>query len=111
MRLNAPGFCRLHAVSQGHLYAVNLGDGTISQFTIESDNTLTPMTPIAVTNPGMHTFGTGTPGAVTVDPSGSFEPVSIRASTLGIYAVNSGAPGDTVAPYPASMAIRILLDP
>ena len=44
-------------VSQGHVYVVNVGDGTISQYNIASNSTLTPMNPATVTNPGMHTFG------------------------------------------------------
>src|SRR6204780_5107939 len=58
-------------VAQGHGYVVNVGDGTISQYNISSDQTLTPMNPATVTNPGMHTFGAGR-SAATVDATGSF---------------------------------------
>jgi 6-phosphogluconolactonase (cycloisomerase 2 family) len=58
-------------VAQGHAYVVNVGDGTISQYSISSDQTLTPMNPATVTNPGMHTFGAGR-SAATVDATGSF---------------------------------------
>jgi 6-phosphogluconolactonase (cycloisomerase 2 family) len=57
-------------VTQGHVYVVNVGDGTISQYNISSDQTLTPMNPATVTNPGMHTFGARS--AATVDATGSF---------------------------------------
>jgi hypothetical protein len=57
-------------VFQGHVYVVNAGDGTISQYDIEADQSLTPMNPATVTNAGMHTFGAA-PVAATIGPSGS----------------------------------------
>jgi DNA-binding beta-propeller fold protein YncE len=61
-----------------HAYVVNVGDGTVSQYNIEADNSLTPMNPPTVINPGMKTFGV-MPSAVILDHSGSF-----------LYVANSG---------------------
>ena len=59
-------------------YVVNVGDGTVSQYNVEADNSLAPMNPPAVINSGMKTLGV-MPGAVISDPTGSF-----------LYVANSG---------------------
>jgi 6-phosphogluconolactonase (cycloisomerase 2 family) len=75
--------------SRGHVYAVNVGDGTISQFNQASDGTLTPMNPATVTNPGMHTFGAA-PAAAIIDPTGSFLYVTNAAdNTLSQFSIAS----------------------
>jgi DNA-binding beta-propeller fold protein YncE len=76
-------------VSQGHVYVVNVGDGTISQYNIASDETLMPMNPATVTNAGMHTFGVARSTA-TVDPTGSFLYVTNAAdNTLSRFSIAS----------------------
>ena len=68
-----------------HAYVVNVGDGTVSQYNVEADNSLAPMNPPAVINPGMKTLGV-MPSAVIVDPTGSF-----------LYVANSG--DDTLSQF------------
>jgi hypothetical protein len=58
-------------VNQENVYVVNVGDGTISQYSIASDNTLVAMNPATVTNPGMHTLGPA-PASAVIDVSGSY---------------------------------------
>jgi 6-phosphogluconolactonase (cycloisomerase 2 family) len=57
--------------SGGHVYVVNVGDGTISQYVVAPDATLRAMSPATVINPGMHTFG-ATGGAATVGVGGGY---------------------------------------
>ena len=57
---------------------MNVGDGTISQYIIAADNSLVPMNPATVVNPGMKTLGV-MPSAVVLDFAGSF-----------LYVANSG---------------------
>lgn len=73
------------ALSNRHAYVVNVGDGSISQYNIEADNSLVPMNPPVVINPGMKTLGV-MPSAVIVDPTGSF-----------LYVANSG--DDTLSQF------------
>lgn len=73
------------ALSNRHAYVVNVGDGTVSQYSIEADNSLAPMNPPAVINPGMKTLGV-MPSAVIVDPTGNF-----------LYVANSG--DDTLSQF------------
>lgn len=61
-----------------HTYVVNVGDGTISQYDIAADNSLVPMNPPTIINPGMKTLGV-MPSAVIFDPTHSF-----------LYVANSG---------------------
>jgi DNA-binding beta-propeller fold protein YncE len=61
-----------------HAYVVNVGDGTISQYNIAADNSLVPMNPATIINPGMKTLGV-MPSAVIFDPTRSF-----------LYVANSG---------------------
>jgi 6-phosphogluconolactonase (cycloisomerase 2 family) len=76
-------------IGQGHVYVVNVGDGTISQYNVASDGTLTPMNPATVTNSGMHTFGVA-PAAATIDPTGSFLYVTNAAdNTLSQFSIGS----------------------
>jgi 6-phosphogluconolactonase (cycloisomerase 2 family) len=73
-----------------HVYVVNAGDGTISQYNIEADNSLTPMNPPTVINPGMKTHGV-MPSAVTLDFSGSFLYVANSGDdTLSQFSIGSG---------------------
>jgi len=73
-----------------HVYVVNGGDGSVSQYNIEADNSLTPMNPPAVINPGMKTLGVW-PSAVIVDPTGSFLYVANSADdTLSQFSIGSG---------------------
>jgi DNA-binding beta-propeller fold protein YncE len=73
------------ALANRHAYVVNVGDGTVSQYNIEADNSLAPMNPPTVINPGMKTLGI-MPSAVIVDPTGSF-----------LYVANSG--DDTLSQF------------
>jgi 6-phosphogluconolactonase (cycloisomerase 2 family) len=59
------------AMTQSYVYVVNTGDGTISQYSVGSGDTLTPMYPANVPNPGMHTLGSAHASAA-VDATGSF---------------------------------------
>jgi Lactonase, 7-bladed beta-propeller len=73
-----------------HVYVVNVGDGSISQYNIEADNSLTPMNPPTVINPGMKTLGV-MPSAVTLDFPGSFLYVANSGDgTLSQFSVGSG---------------------
>lgn len=85
-----------------HLYVVNVGDGTISQYTIAADNSLTPMNPATIINPGMKTLG-AMPSAVVLDFSGSFLYVANSGdATLSQFSIGSG--GQLTALTPATVA-------
>jgi 6-phosphogluconolactonase (cycloisomerase 2 family) len=89
-------------VFQEYVYVVNLGDGTISQYNIGSDETLSPMNPAAVRNPGMHTLGVAG-GAAAVDPTGSFLYVANTADdTVSQFAI--GNDGRLTALTPSTVA-------
>ena len=73
-----------------HAYVVNVGDGTISQYTIAADNSLVPMNPATIINPGMKTLGV-MPSAVIFDASRSFLYVANSGdATLSQFSVGSG---------------------
>lgn len=73
-----------------HLYVVNVGDGTISQYTIAADNSLIPMNPATIVNPGMQTLG-AMPGAAALDVSGSFLYVANSGdATLSQFSIGAG---------------------
>jgi DNA-binding beta-propeller fold protein YncE len=73
-----------------HLYVVNVGDGTISQYTIAADNSLMPMNPATISNPGMKTLGAMS-SAVALDFSGSFLYVANSGdATLSQFSIDSG---------------------
>jgi DNA-binding beta-propeller fold protein YncE len=73
-----------------HLYVVNVGDGTISQFTIAADNSLVPMNPATIINPGMKTLG-AMPSAAVLDFGGSFLYVANSGdATLSQFGIDSG---------------------
>ena len=72
-------------VNQGNVYVVNVGDGTISQYSIAADNTLVAMNPATVTNPGMHTLGPAPASAVI---NGSyFYVVNTADNTLSQFSI------------------------
>ena len=92
-------------VGHGGAYVVNLGDGTISQYTIEADGTLSPMNPASVTNPGMHTVGVS-PVGLTIDPSGNFLYVTNSADgTLSQFSI--GSEGQLTPLSPSTVAAGI----
>jgi 6-phosphogluconolactonase (cycloisomerase 2 family) len=92
-------------IGQGHVYAVNVGDGTISQYNVASDGTLTPMNPATVTNPAMHTFGAA-PAAATIDPTGSFLYVTNAAdNTLSQFSI--GSDGQLTPLTPSTVATGV----
>jgi 6-phosphogluconolactonase (cycloisomerase 2 family) len=73
-----------------HAYVVNVGDGTISQYSIAADNSLVPLNPATIVNPGMKTLGV-MPSAVTLDFSGSFLYVANSGdATLSQFSIGSG---------------------
>jgi DNA-binding beta-propeller fold protein YncE len=85
-----------------HLYVVNVGDGTISQYTIAADNSLVPMNPATINNPGMKTLG-AMPSAVALDFSGSFLYVANSGdATLSQFSIGSG--GKLTPLTPATVA-------
>jgi hypothetical protein len=94
------------AVHQGgHIYVVNVGDGTVSQYNIEADHSLMPMNPPTVVNPGMNTLGV-MPSAVLVDPTGNFLYVAnSRDGTLSQFSIGSG--GELTALTPATVPAGI----
>jgi 6-phosphogluconolactonase (cycloisomerase 2 family) len=92
-------------VAHGHVYAVNVGDGTISQYDIESDETLQPMNPSTVTNPGMHTFGAA-PVTAIVDPTGSFLYVT-NAADATVSQFSIGGDGGLTPLTPATVATGV----
>jgi DNA-binding beta-propeller fold protein YncE len=92
-------------LAQGYVYVVNVGDGTISQYDIAADHTLTPMNPSTVTNPGMHTLGVA-PVAATVDPTGSFLYVTNAADdTVSQFSITVG--GQLVPLTPSTVATGV----
>jgi hypothetical protein len=92
-------------LAQGYVYVVNVGDGTISQYDIAADHTLTPMNPATVTNPGMHTLGVA-PVAATVDPTGSFLYVTNAADdTVSQFSITVG--GQLVPLTPSTVATGV----
>jgi 6-phosphogluconolactonase (cycloisomerase 2 family) len=103
-------------VNQFHVYVVNVGDGTLSQYDVGSDGTLTPMSPATVANPGMHTFGAA-PAATMIDPTGSFLYVTNAAdNTLSQFSIGGGGltpltPATVAAGVrPVSIALTLLAD-
>ena len=92
-------------LAQGHVYVVNVGDGTISQYDVAADQSLTPMNPATVTNPGMHTLGVA-PVAATVDPTGSFLYVTNAADdTVSQFSITGG--GQLVPLTPSTVATGV----
>jgi 6-phosphogluconolactonase len=92
-------------VVSGHAYVVNVGDGTVSQYNIAADNSLTPMNPPTVINPGMKTLGV-IPSAVIADPSESFLYVANSGDgTLSQFSIGSG--GQLAPLTPATVAVGI----
>jgi hypothetical protein len=85
-----------------YVYVVNAGDGSISQYTVAADATLTPMSPATVTNPGMQTLGT-TGGAATVDPTGSYLYVANTADD-DVAQFSIGGDGHLTPLTPATVA-------
>jgi len=88
--------------SGGYVYVVNAGDGSISQYAIASDSTLTAMNPAAVTNPGMHTFGSAG-AAATIDPTGGFLYV-VNTADATISQFSIGADGQLTPLTPSTVA-------
>lgn len=92
-------------VASGHAYVVNVGDGTISQYNVAADNSLAPMNPPAVINPGMKTLGVA-PSTVIVDPTGNFLYVANSGdATLSQFSIRSG--GQLTPLTPATVATGI----
>ena len=92
-------------LAQGHMYVVNVGDGTISQYDIAADQTLTPMNPATVINPGMHSLGAA-PVAATIDPTGSFLYVTNAAdNTLSQFSITVG--GQLLPLTPSTVATGV----
>jgi hypothetical protein len=92
-------------LAQGYVYVVNVGDGTISQYDIAADHTLTPMNPATVTNPGMHTLGAA-PVAARIDPTGSFLYVTNAADdAVSQFSISGG--GQLVPLTPSTVATGV----
>jgi 6-phosphogluconolactonase (cycloisomerase 2 family) len=85
-----------------YVYVVNAGDGTISQYAVANDATLTPLSPATVTNPGMHTLGT-TGGSATVSPLGNYLYVANTADD-NIAQFSIGSDGRLTPLAPATVA-------
>lgn len=93
-------------VQDGCVYVVNVGDGTISQYYIEPDNTLAPMNPATVTNPGMQILSTAGTSAAAVDPTGQFLYVANTADdTVSQFSI--GSDGQLTPLTPAALATGI----
>ena len=93
------------ASAQGHVYVVNVGDGTISQYDAAPDGTLTPMNPATVTNPGMHTLGAALASAL-IDGTGSFLYVTNSMdNTLSQF--NIGSDGRLTPLTPSTVATGV----
>jgi hypothetical protein len=89
-----------------HVYVVNVGDGTVSQYNIEADNSLVPMDPPAAVNPGMKTLGV-MPSAVILDPSGSFLYVANSGDdTLSQFSIGSGGQLTPLTPATVPAGIK-----
>ncbi len=77
------------AVRDGYAYVVNVGDGTISQYGVAQDGTLTALTPATVANPGQHTLGAAHASAL-IDATGSFLYVTNATDgTLSQFSIGS----------------------
>jgi 6-phosphogluconolactonase (cycloisomerase 2 family) len=88
-----------------HVYVVNVGDGTISQYNIEVDNTLSPMTPAVVSNPGMKTLGV-LPSAAILGPTGNMLYVANSAdNSVSQFSIGSG--GQLIPLTPAAVATGV----
>lgn len=90
-------------VNQQNVYVVNVGDGTISQYTIAPDNTLVAMTPATVINPGMHTPGPA-PASAVIDGS-YFYLVNTADNTLSQFSI--GANGQLTPLTPSTVATGV----
>jgi 6-phosphogluconolactonase (cycloisomerase 2 family) len=88
-----------------YVYVVNAGDGTISQYRVAADATLTPMSPATVTNPGMQTFGT-TGGAATVDLTESYLYV-VNTADDDVAQFSIGGDGQLTPLTPATVATGV----
>jgi 6-phosphogluconolactonase (cycloisomerase 2 family) len=78
------------AMTQSYVYVVNTGDGTISQYSVGLGDTLTPIYPGTVPNPGMHTLGQARASA-TVDVTESFLYVANSAdNTISSFSIGFG---------------------
>jgi 6-phosphogluconolactonase (cycloisomerase 2 family) len=76
------------AMTQSYVYVVNTGDGTISQYSVGSGYTLTPMYPATVPNPGMHTLGSAHASAAV---DGNFLYVANSADrTISSFSIGFG---------------------
>lgn len=81
-----------------HAYVVNVGDGTVSQYDIAADNSLVPMNPATIINPGMKTLGV-MPSAAIFDPSHSFLYVANSGdATLSQFSIGSGGELTSLTP-------------
>jgi DNA-binding beta-propeller fold protein YncE len=97
-----------------HAYVVNVGDGTISQYDIAADNSLVPMNPATIINPGMKTLGV-MPSAVIFDPSRSFLYVANSGdATLSQFSIGSSGQLTSLTPAtaptgtePVSIAVTV----
>jgi len=93
------------AVGVNHVYVVNVGDGTVSQYNIQADHTLTPMNPAAVPNPGMKTLGV-MPSAAIFDGTRSLLYVANSGdNTLSQFSI--GSDGKLSPLTPATVAAGI----
>ncbi len=88
-----------------YVYVVNAGDGTISQYAVATDATLTPLSPATVVNPGMRTLG-ATGGAATVDPLGRYLYVANTADG-NIAQFSIGSDGGLTPLAPATVATGV----
>jgi hypothetical protein len=110
---NAMQFNRVGSRRDGDLDGlvcpVRAGDGTVSQYNIQSDNSLAPMNPAAAINPGMKTMGV-MPSAAILDPTGSFLYVANSADdTVSQFRIGSDGLLSPLAPAAVSTG-RLQID-
>jgi len=88
-----------------YVYVVNAGDGSISQYRVAADATLTAMSPATVPNPGMHTFGSAS-GAAMVDPAGAYLYV-VNTADDNVAQFSIGSDGQLTPLTPATVATAV----
>jgi 6-phosphogluconolactonase (cycloisomerase 2 family) len=74
-------------MNQSNVWIVNTGDGTISQYGIGFGDTLAPLSPAAVANPGMHTLGQAQASATLDVGEGYLYVANAADNTVSVFSI------------------------